>query len=87
MRAPLRLQHIDKIGIPVVDRGLGPQFHAGGTFFVRPGGGENPGAERLCKLNGGRADPGRPAMDEKSLARLQPAPHENIGPDGKEGFG
>ena len=68
---------LDEILGPIIDRKGGAQFLAFRAFFVGAGGGENARPEMAGKLDRGRADAARPAMDQEAFADLQPAPLEH----------
>src|ERR1019366_9511595 len=53
------------------------------TFIARTGGRDDPRAKLLGKLDRGRADAARSAMNEQCLARREPASRENIVEDGE----
>ncbi len=71
----------------VIDGALGAQLDAGGAFFGTAGGGEDPRAEGMGKLDGRGADAAGAAMHQEGLARLQTPAIEDVGPDGEEGLG
>jgi len=71
----------------VLDRHIGAEPLAGAALVEGAGGREDARAERLGELDRGGADAARPAMDEDTLARLQGAAVEEIGPYREEGFG
>src|SRR5690606_7169345 len=71
--AGLLLDDLDEILGPVVDRALGAELDASLAFGGRAGGGVDRGAERLRKLDCGRADAARAAVDQDALAGLEAA--------------
>ena len=79
-------RHADEILGAIVDGALGAQVLAGPALLIAPGGGEHAAAEGPGQHDGGSADAGRPAVDEKTFARPEGAALEHVRPHGHEGF-
>ena len=77
----------DEIFGLVVNGDIGAERDASCAFFRRPGSRDDPRAEGFGKLDGGRADAGRSAVDEQGFSGSEPAALEYIVPNRKEGFG
>jgi len=86
-KPPSFLGFVQKILGPVVEAAVGAKGLAGAAFVVGACGGEDAGPQGLGDLNRGRADAGGAAVDKEAFARLQPAAHDHVGPDGEAGFG
>ena len=71
----------------VVDGEIGTERDACRTFFRRSGCRHDTGAERLGELDRGRADAGRPAVDQQCFSGSKATALENVVPDREEGFG
>src|SRR3984885_5698007 len=71
----------------VVDGEIGTERDACRTFFRRSGCRDDTGAERLGELVRGRADAGRPAVDQQCFSGSKATALENVVPDREEGFG
>src|SRR5207237_3160193 len=71
----------------VVDASLGAELLAGAALLIGARRGKDARASCHGELNRGRADAARSAVEERALARFQPAAIEDVGPDGEERFG
>jgi hypothetical protein len=71
----------------VVDDVIGAERLGLRALFVVADGGDDRAADRLCHLDGGRADAGTAGVDQHRFARLQPRIVEQHVLDGAEGDG
>lgn len=75
-----------KVARFIVHVRIRPKPQAGFAFFIGPYGNSDVGTKGMRKLAGGGADSACAAVHQQPFRRLQPAPLEYIGPNGKNGF-
>ena len=76
------LDRRDEVLVAVEHDPLGPERAYGVGLGRRADGGDHPRPGVDGQLDGHRPDPGRAAVDQEHLARLQTGDHEDVVPDG-----
>src|SRR5207302_4636074 len=77
------LRGLNEVFTFIVNGNVGTELAAGLAFLGRSRGGDDLCAGGLGELDRGGADPGRAAVDQERLARLELAALEHVVPDGE----